>query len=356
MAEILVNPKFKARWFNPEYESGIKTMPLRACLNRDNSNSRYLRISARERSAVSVNYNELRKIINRQDRIKKNEVALQKLCESISILECRIETTKFASTKARFLITLENKRQRLQKLERLIKKRQTKDIIKRYEFDKRNIKIAVLRARKIYYDVRVDREILFKVTQPKMVIQTLPKWLTAFSCDKLENDTGEILESDVPLYSDTFKANNHKKIKNLDKWANFYQPLYEKKKVSLMMLTLTDAVNSNFNICRMVEQIKYNFKKYIGEEVKSYLWTLEIKPNIKMGGFNVHYHMGIATDRLDFDGGKIPDKMKFDNVWGRMCRIGFVESNVKHYLAKYFAKNNSRAEGWRSYGKSLKFK
>ena len=70
-------------------------------------------------------------------------------------------------------------------------------------------------------------------------IQTKPKYFTHLQRHKLtENCDFEVSD----YHTDSFKAANYRKIKAMKKFGEFYQPLYEKKEVTLWFLTFTRAV------------------------------------------------------------------------------------------------------------------
>lgn len=91
--------------------------------------------------------------------------------------------------------------------------------------------------------------------------------------------------------------------------------------------------------------------KRLGISVKGHIWTSEISDSLHW-----HFHICICTDRVDFRETGIPPLLKFDALWGQRTEIDFVKKNVRHYMAKYFAKCNSRIIGARSYGISRKLK
>ncbi|NDF99355.1 MAG: hypothetical protein EB101_10640 [Chitinophagia bacterium] len=76
-----------------------------------------------------------------------------------------------------------------------------------------------------------------------------------------------------------------------------------------------------------------------------YVWTAEVSEKLMF-----HYHICVAVNRLELKGKKLPDWLKLDDVWGRRTGVEFVKRNVRHYMAKYFAKHNARVVGMRSYG------
>ena len=106
----------------------------------------------------------------------------------------------------------------------------------------------------------------------------------------------------------------------------------------------------------MIKIIVQYFKR-LGLNVRGHIWTCEIgtKTYEKTNNpedLHWHYHVCICIDRKRFD--RIPKLIKFDNIWGQRTEIDFVKKNVRHYLAKYFAKHNARVIGTRSYGISRK--
>jgi hypothetical protein len=98
----------------------------------------------------------------------------------------------------------------------------------------------------------------------------------------------------------------------------------------------------------MIEALQQRYKRH-GKNILGYVWTLEVSENK-----HIHYHLAIATSRTNLQGAKLPKWMKADNIWGRRTGVEFVRKNIRHYMAKYFAKHNARIEGMRSYGMSLK--
>ena len=179
-------------------------------------------------------------------------------------------------------------------------------------------------------------------------VRTRPKWLTSLAVFEPDSE-GYPIQVEVYETND-FKASNYRKIKALDKFCNYYQPLYKKKEVTLFFLTFTAMNKAKLSFKTMLKVIREYFKR-IGFPIRGFIWTLEVSENL-----HAHYHIAIATDRMNLKGKEIPELLKFDNIWGMRTEIDFVKKNVKHYMSKYFAKHNYRLEGFRSYGKSSKFK
>lgn len=175
----------------------------------------------------------------------------------------------------------------------------------------------------------------------KIVIKTKPKWLTTLM--RMEKIDGEFIPVEV-LKTNDFRASNYKKIKALDRFCLKYQPLYKFKRVSLLFVTLTRA---NFARLTISELLYATQKKYArnGFKILDYVWTFEISE-----GLHLHYHICFAINRINVIGEKLPEWLKLDELWGQSTQVAFIKKNVRHYMAKYFAKNQFRAIGYKSFG------
>jgi len=176
----------------------------------------------------------------------------------------------------------------------------------------------------------------------KVTIQTEPKNLTRLAL--MANIEGVICPIDV-INTNDFKASNNRKIKALDRFCSIYQKLYRLRQVSLMFITLTDAFKALMTISQYIDYLKKTYAKN-GFKIHDYIWTLEISEE----NFHPHYHLCVAIDRLYIQGQKLPEWLKGNEIWGMRTEIEFVKKNVRHYMAKYFAKNQYRAIGYQSFG------
>lgn len=183
-----------------------------------------------------------------------------------------------------------------------------------------------------------------KVTE--IWVKTRPKWLTDLLGWNIDPETGEAVPSEVYQTND-FKVSNGKKIKALDSFCKHYQPLYRSRKVTLLFFTFTRANYSRIDWKQMTEIVS-KYLKRLGYMVRGYVWTAEISNDM-----HYHFHLCVAIDRVQWK--TIPESLKFEKIWGQRTEIEFVKKNVRHYMAKYFAKCEYRAIGKRSYGKSKKF-
>lgn len=201
------------------------------------------------------------------------------------------------------------------------------------------------------YTIKSDRfepEISRKVFP--VFIKTEPKYYTNLAEHEYDRETGELITKGVYQTND-FKVSNGKKIKRLDKFCNYYQPLYKERKVTLWFLTFTRANFSRLSF----KQMNNIVKKYYQREkmpIRGFIWTYEISKD----NFHWHYHLCIATDRVNLKGKGIPTKLKFNFLWGQRTELEFVKKDIRHYMAKYFSKCDFRLDRRiRSYGASKKF-
>jgi len=170
----------------------------------------------------------------------------------------------------------------------------------------------------------------------------------------VDAETGEIIQ--VEYLTDDQKRANKRKIDRLNQFCGYYQPMYEKRKISMFLITFTEADQAmkRKEWTRMIEDVKRKFRT-IGFNVRGYIWTMEISKD----NYHFHYHLCVATDRMNLKGKKIPDQLKFEDLWHRKTGIEFVKRNVRNYLSKYFAKNRWRLSDedgkvFRNYGISNK--
>lgn len=184
----------------------------------------------------------------------------------------------------------------------------------------------------------VQREIL--------IIEKEPKYLVTLDRVRIDTSTAEI--TTFEYYSDTFKQSNNRKIKALDKFCKFYQPLYKSRLVSLFFVTLTAYDKAQIDIKQFIDAVKLRLKRN-DQNMLGYIWTLEVSE-----GNHAHYHLCFATKRINIVGSNLPEHLKFESLWGTRTEIDFVKKNVRHYLAKYFAKHNYRIFEHRSYAMSNK--
>jgi hypothetical protein len=193
--------------------------------------------------------------------------------------------------------------------------------------------------------------LLHNKSPENLTIITQPKWITDLFAETFDYDTGEYT---AEVYqTNSFKSSNGRKIKALDKFCKHFQPLYRNKSVTLLFYTLTCANQSKTDIKGVMHTLRKRLQRK-GVKMYGYIWTSEVSEELHW-----HYHFCLSTERLKLKGQKLPKYLKVDDVWGARCQVEFVKKNVRHYMAKYFAKHNfkilndDKDRCIRSYGLSI---
>lgn len=177
-----------------------------------------------------------------------------------------------------------------------------------------------------------------------LLLQTKHKWETHLIGDITDTDTSEILEDIIYSCTDLEYAIKRKR-KAIKRYSDYYEPLYQARKVSCMFITLTQANLSNNNIRDTIDVIRKRFQRH-GIDVKGHLWVSEIAST-----GHWHYHIAITTARVKWK--RIPAWAKFNDIWGRRTQIEFIKKSIASYLGKYIGKDNmGRMIGFRQYGMS----
>jgi hypothetical protein len=173
------------------------------------------------------------------------------------------------------------------------------------------------------------------------------KWGVSLSGEILDLETGELLE-DQNFQTTDLEQGVKRKRKAIRSFTEFYEPLYQAKKVSCMFFTLTQANQSNERLNTTLKAIKKRFERH-NLPILGHLWVSEVSKN-----GHWHYHLAIATKRVYWK--NIPKWAKVDDLWGRRTGIEFIRKSIGAYLGKYIGKDNiGRIISFRSYGKSRNF-
>jgi len=177
------------------------------------------------------------------------------------------------------------------------------------------------------------------------LISNIPKWLTTLSVEKENLSTGEI--EDFEVYTNDFKSSNDRKIKAIKKFCNYYEPLYRKRKVSVLFHTFTRADLANLDISMMLECAKRRYEA-LKRPIRGYLWVRQLKENDDMDfGYHIHYHLVVAIDRLEVK--EMPKELIFDDLWGQITNVQFVKKSVRGYLMKELNHNDAKILNRRQY-------
>jgi len=182
------------------------------------------------------------------------------------------------------------------------------------------------------------------------LISSIPKWLTVLDVEKENTSTGE-MES-FECYTNDFKSSNNRKIEAVKKFCDYYEPLYRKRKVSILFHTFTRADLANLDISMMLECAKVRYEA-LKRPIRGYLWVRQLKENDKMDfGYHIHYHLIVAIDRLEVE--KMPDELKFNDLWGQRTDVQFVRKSIRGYLTKELNHNDAKILNRRQYSISSK--
>lgn len=187
-----------------------------------------------------------------------------------------------------------------------------------------------------------------QINQRLFFIKTQPSSLTELQVRELDTDTGEIDILLQPHITNEFKAANNRKKIVLNKFCDFYEPIYKQKKITMLFMTFTRLTHSKILFSDLIDDIKYHLIKQLDRPVRGYFWALEVSEK-----YHLHYHLCVAIDRLTVK--KIPKELKFEKLWGQRTQVTFIKKSVRGYLSKYLAKDSYRVVGLRSYGKSSKY-
>lgn len=173
------------------------------------------------------------------------------------------------------------------------------------------------------------------------VVETIPKWITV------------LVRPDGNIYmTNNLRSGRNRKIKTVERFFNYYEPLYQKRIVSVLLVTLTRINFAKLNIITFLECIKVRLEA-LKWHLRGYLWVMELKSNKKiLGGFHLHYHLVLAVDRVRIE--KLPKELRLSELWGQRTEVKFVKKTVRGYLSKYLYKSEGKVNGYRNYGISKK--
>lgn len=181
-----------------------------------------------------------------------------------------------------------------------------------------------------------------------LIIKTQPKWNTDLQVFEVDEETGELKLLLDPYITNEMKAANGRKRKAVNKFCDFYEPLYKDQKVTLLFLTLTRMNYAKMDIASFLDNVKYHFKNMLEKPILGYIWILEVSEDL-----HAHYHICIAIERIKVK--KIPKELFFEKLWGQHTKINMIKKTIRGYMSKYLTKDSARIIGFRAYGRSAKF-
>lgn len=187
-------------------------------------------------------------------------------------------------------------------------------------------------------------------------VVTEGKYLKEYTVTKYDPETGELYDSNIE--ADTLMIRNSKRRKQFTAFVEYYECMLSKRAISIMHYTLTRCDRARISISKAIDHIKNRYSSN-GAEVLGFVWVLELSEENNLP----HYHLLIASSRINFKGDHIPNELCIQGHWGQKVHIQPV-STPSHLRAfpGYFTK---RADGilWagdhklaRAYGRSQVFK
>jgi hypothetical protein len=184
------------------------------------------------------------------------------------------------------------------------------------------------------------------VEKPPMIMTSQPRNITKLLKTVRDVNTGEMTASEIIETNDTFLRLKRRK-RALKSFTDYFEPLYRRRKVTLLFITFTIANENGVTLRSVIDQFKKRCKRN-GYPCHGYFWVMEISEDL-----HVHYHGLFAIDRMNVRGSSIPNWWKLDELWGARTTVEMVKRSVHGYLAKYMDKGHEKIEGKRMYGRSM---
>lgn len=189
----------------------------------------------------------------------------------------------------------------------------------------------------------------------KVLVEKQPKWLYRFpkKVETIDTQTGESKTFYKFYETNSHEASIRRKRKTIQSFIDVYAPLYKDKKVSCFFWTLSRLTHAKQDITNFIDSVKKRFERN-GYPILGFIWVLEISD--EGSGNHCHYHLIVATNRMELKGKKVPVWMKLKSLWGQRTDGSFIQKSVESYCGKYISKKNAgRLVGWRHYGKSKRY-
>lgn len=161
-----------------------------------------------------------------------------------------------------------------------------------------------------------------------------PKWITYLDKYEVNQHTGEV--SIKSSDSDNLRSFRYRKHLRINAFNEVMKPLYRRKKISLFFAAVTLA-NEVQRISVIMDLIKKRIKRN-GFEVVGYLWAFEVgtgNEDNPTGKHHLHYHILLATTRINIKGGTLPNFLKLDNITKRRTSITFVSGRIQTKTGKW---------------------
>lgn len=176
-------------------------------------------------------------------------------------------------------------------------------------------------------------------------ISTKPKWITTLIKEEIDLQVNKVVSEEEYITND-MKSSVNRKVNMVNKFCDYYEPLYKNKKVSLLFHTFTRINFSKQDMRTMIECAKMRYKS-LKRPIRGFMWVLEVSERN-----HIHYHLIVAVDRYEVK--EIPNQLKFDDLWGQLTNVEFIRKSIKSYLMGYLYKSDKKIIGKRSYAISRK--
>ena len=96
-------------------------------------------------------------------------------------------------------------------------------------------------------------------------------------------------------------------------------------------MTFTRANHARVEWKTMIYAIRKRIERE-GLNLRGFIWTAEISEKL-----HYHFHLCVAIDRVNWK--TIPERLKFENLWGQRTEIDFVKKRLSERTASFVIKN-----------------
>lgn len=183
------------------------------------------------------------------------------------------------------------------------------------------------------------------------IVQTQPKWNTQMKVSGLDKTTGEFIPELETYNTNDLKAGKYRQISAAKKFCVNIKNLQKQKQGSILLHTFTRLNEADCDIRSLIEILKARYKS-LGRKIRGYFWVLEVSNPKKGSDFHLHYHLVVFVDRLNIKGGKMPEALKLNDVWGQRTQVEFLRKSLEGFLLGYLSKSDARLKD--SNGKKIR--
>ena len=173
------------------------------------------------------------------------------------------------------------------------------------------------------------------------LVQTEPKWNTQMKVSGLDKTTGEFIPELEIYNTNDLKAGKYRQISAAKKFCVNIKNLQKQKQGSILLHTFTRLNEADCDIRSVIDILKARYNS-IGRKIRGYFWVLEVSHPKKGSDFHLHYHLVVFVDRLNIKGGKMPEALKLNDVWGQRTSVEFLRKSLEGFLLGYLSKSDAR--------------